>query len=63
MLLDLFDALEVISPQPFRADSPVVSFDIGILLRLAWLDVDQADPSLFCPVLEPGTDVFRAITP
>ncbi len=61
MVLHLLDAVNVISPQPFGSDSPVISFDIGILLRLARLDVDQADPGLFCPVLRPGTDVFGAI--
>jgi len=35
MYLDLLDAEDVISPEPFRADSSIVAFDIGILL---WLE-------------------------
>jgi len=63
VILHLFDAVEVIPSKPFRPDSSVVPFDIGILLGLAWLDVDQPDPRLLPPVLKLATDIFRAITP
>ena len=61
MFLHLIDAVEVISSKPFGPHSPVVSLDIGILLGLVGLDVDHADPGFLRPVLEPGTDVFRAV--
>lgn len=40
VIVHLLDAFEVISPQPFGSDNSVLSFDIGILLRLARLDID-----------------------
>ncbi len=61
MVLHRLDAREVVPPQPFGANGPIVSFDIGVLLWLAPLDIDQADPCVLRPVLEPGADVFGAI--
>ena len=61
MLLHFFDAVEVIPPKPFRADSRVVSLDIGVLLRLARLNVDQADSNLLRPVLKTTADLFGAV--
>lgn len=61
MILHLLDTGEVVSPQPFGADSPVVSFDIDILLRFARLYVDQRDPSVLRPGLKSATDVFSAV--
>jgi len=40
MVLHLFDALEVIPPEPFCPDGWIESLDIGGLFRLARLDVD-----------------------
>ncbi len=36
-------------------------FDVGILLRISWLDIAQGYPLLFRPSLELFADVFRAI--
>ncbi len=55
------NAVEVVSPQPFCSNGPVVPLDIGILLRLAGLDVDQANPGVLSPCLEPTADIFGAI--
>lgn len=46
MVLHLLDAVEMVSPQPFGADRAVVAFDIGVLVRLSRLDIDQADLGL-----------------
>ena len=61
MVLHLFDTVEVIPPKPFRAHSPVVSLDIGVLLRLSRLDIEQSDPGVLRPSLEPAADVFGAV--
>ena len=61
MILHLFDASEVIAPKPFCSDSSIVAFDIGVLLRLSRLDIDQPDPCLLRPRLEPTADVFGAV--
>jgi len=43
VFLHLLDAVEVILLKSFGAGGSVVPFDIGILLGLAGLDVDQAN--------------------
>lgn len=63
VLLHLFDAVEVIPPEPFRADSPFVLFNIAVLLRLAGLNVDQGGPCILSTRPEPTADVARAKTP
>ena len=62
MLLHLFDAIEVIPPKPFRPTSSVVALEIGVLLWLSGLDVDQTDLCFLCPRLELSADIFSAIT-
>ena len=49
------------SDQPFMSNCAVVSFDIGVLLRLAGLDVLDVDAHIFRPCHQLATDVFRAI--
>ena len=61
MLLHLLDAIEVIPPQPFCAYCPVVAFDIGILLWLAWLDEFQPDILLISPLRHCRANVLRPI--
>lgn len=39
----------------------VEAFDVGVLGRLARLDVDELDTALFGPLLECFTDEFRAV--
>ena len=43
---------------PYRA---VVALDIGILLRLAWLDMGDGDVSLLGPRQKRAADIFRAV--
>ena len=47
--------------EPVVADCPVVAFDIGVLLRVAGLDVIESDTSAFCPGDEGPADVLRAV--
>jgi len=47
--------------QPLMASRPIVAFDIGVLLGLAWLDVLDVNPHFLCPCLKFPTDVFWAI--
>lgn len=61
MVLHLFNAIEVISTQPFRSNSSVVALYISVLLRLSRLDIDQPDPGLLRLGLKAATDVFRSV--
>ena len=47
--------------QPFITNGPIEAFDIGILCRLARLDIFQSDAFGTSPVLQRCTDVFRAV--
>ncbi len=42
-------------------NSSVVALDIGVLLRLAGLDIVKCDPLLLCPFDQLLTDVFGAV--
>ena len=42
-------------------DSAVIALDIGVLLRLAGLDVQDGDPLFLSPFQQSFTDVFGAI--
>jgi len=61
VLLYLLDRVEDELAEPFLADGPVIALDIGILLRLAGLDVEDADPALCRPGLQRGADIFGAV--
>ena len=61
MLLSFFQALEVILTKPLLANSSVVSFNIGVLLRFAGLDLDDLNIALSRPDLTRGADVFWAL--
>ena len=61
MALCLPDGIEDILTEPLGSYGPVVAFDIGVLLRLARLDVMDPDTSVLCPSLQSTTDVFGAI--
>ena len=47
--------------QPFISDRPIESLDIGILLRLAGLDVLELNPRLFSPAGDRPTDIFWSV--
>ena len=47
--LHLFNRFEQVVTEPVVADRPVVAFDVGILLRVARLDVIQPDAFAFSP--------------
>jgi len=47
--------------QPLVSDRPIESFDIGILLRLAGLDVLELNPRLFGPTSDRPADIFRSV--
>ena len=42
-------------------ERPIVALDVGVLLRLAGLDVLDGDPVLFSPLQQRAADVFGAI--
>lgn len=42
-LLDLFNVIGQIAGKSSVTHNPVVAFDVGVLLRIAWLDVEQRD--------------------
>ena len=46
---------------PTVSDRTVVSFDIGILLRITWLDVFDANTVFFSPIAENVTNKLRSI--
>ncbi len=58
--LDLTNRFEQILAEPVIAHGAVVTLDRGVLLRLAGLDVFNADIVVVRPTLEHITDVFRA---
>ena len=61
MILHLADGCEVVLAQPFVADSSVVAFDIGILLRLARLNVADGNAVRFSSLQQRAADILRAI--
>ena len=61
MISNLIRVFPVALGQPFVANSPVETFDVSILLRLARLNVLEGNTRLLSPVLNSATDVFRAV--
>ena len=57
-LLDVFDDVLV---EPLMPDCAVVALDVGILLRLSGLDMQDGNPMFLGPFHQLFTDVFRAI--
>lgn len=49
-------------PEPLAANGAVVSFNVGVLLRLAWLDVFNPDVAFLGPCHERATDIFWTIS-
>lgn len=60
-LMHVVNCFEVVEVQPFVPDSPVIAFDLGVLLRLSGHDVAQGDAPVFRRLRERGADNFLAI--
>ena len=58
-VLSLLDTVDDILVQPFMPDRAVVALDVGVLLRLARLDMRQGDALFLSPFQQCMTDVFR----
>jgi hypothetical protein len=61
VILHLLDCVPDELAEPFLADRPIVAFDIGVLLWLAGLDIEQANAALLRPGLQFPADVFRTV--
>jgi hypothetical protein len=57
----MIQIVPVILGQPFVAHGPVKALDLGVLLRLSWLDVFELDPPLPGPLDDRRTQVFGAV--
>ena len=58
---DFIEIFPVVLAKPFISYGSVKTFDVSVLLRLAWLNVLQCNACLLCPHLNDATDVFRAV--
>src|SRR5882762_3848917 len=58
---NLIERSEDVAVQHFGAEGAVEAFDVGILGRLARLDVDQFNDVASSPLAKGGTDEFRAV--
>jgi len=63
VILNIFDAVKVVSAQLLGSDGAIVALDIGVLLRVAWLDIHQRNSGFLSPVLQCATDVFSGRCP
>ena len=61
MVLCLLNVFDDVLVKPFMAHRSIVTFDIGILLRLAGLNMLNADLTFFRPRQQFAADIFRAI--
>jgi len=55
------DGFDDVLVEPFMPNSPIVTFDVSILLRLARLDMLDRDVAFLRPFQELATDVFQPI--
>jgi hypothetical protein len=60
-VLGLLDGFGDVLVEPLMPDGAVVALDIGVLLRLAGLDVLDGDFPLFGPFHQLAADLFRAV--
>ena len=58
---DLIEFCPVVLAEPLVTYCSVKLFNVGVLLRLARLDILEGNTSLACPGLDCGTDIFRAV--
>jgi hypothetical protein len=61
VILCLLDAFNDMLVEPFMADRSVVALNVSVLLRLARLDVPDADLALFRPGQQLAADIFRTV--
>ncbi len=61
MVLGFLDRFDDVLVKPFVSDGAVVTLDIGVLLRLSWLDMLDDNPVFLSPNQQLTTDVFRAV--
>jgi hypothetical protein len=59
--LGLLDAFDDVLVEPLMPDGSVVTLDVGVLLRLAGLDMLDGNPMFIGPFRQLVTDVFGAI--
>lgn len=59
--LDFLDGLEQVLPQPVIAHCPVVTLDIGVLLRITGLDMLKPNAALLRPSTQAPADISRTI--
>ena len=59
--LGMLDAVKTMHIQPFMSDRSFEALDVGILGRLAGLDLQQRDLLLICPADQSLADVFRPV--
>lgn len=59
--MNLLDIVEQVAGKPSVANGPVVALDVGVLLRIFWLDVKQCNALLFGRRLQRPADVLRAV--
>lgn len=60
-VLGLLDGFNDVLVEPFVPNGAVVSLDVGVLLRLAGMDVLDRDALFLSPDQQLATDVFRAV--
>ena len=61
MVLCLLNGFKDVLAQPFATNGAVIAFDVGVLLRLAGLDIFKPHVAFFSLFHEFPTDVFRAV--
>ena len=61
MVFCFLDAFDDVLFQPFMPNRAVVAFDVGVLLGLPRLDVQDSNPMFFVPYQQLATDVLRAV--
>ncbi len=60
-MLGLLDAFDDVLVEPLLPDSAVITLDLGVLLRLAGLDMLDGDAQFLSPDQKLATDVFWAV--
>ena len=61
MVLGLLDGFDDVLVEPLMPNGAVVTLDVGVLLRLAGLNVLDGDLPLLGPFQQLAADVFRAV--
>nr|WP_233134436.1 hypothetical protein [Rubrivirga sp. SAORIC476] len=58
---DLVEGPEDVGVEELAANAPVQPLDVGVLRRLAVLDVGQRDAAILAPRVEPVADELRPL--